>query len=249
MKNADQWHATKYVRTRRGLRASRNPADVGIGSRFIVDIVAPVYERAIHKYANGRLLDLGCGHVPLYETYRDYVSENICIDWQNTRHTNPHLDQTADLAAALPLPDLSFDTVLLTDVLEHVAEPIQVFREVARILRPGGRLILGVPFLYWLHEQPHDYYRYTEFALRRFCQTSGLKVVEMEPYGGLLEVLGDLTSKGIEELPRPIAVSLRPLHSLFSACCCRWPGRKRWSRWLFPLGYVLVASKSTEPPS
>src|ERR1700730_3764704 len=208
------------------LRASRKPMHVSISSRFIVDIVAPHYEWAIRTYARGRLLDMGCGYVPLYETYRDLVSENICIDWQNTPHVNPYLDQIVDLTGALPFESDSFDTVLLTDVLEHIPEPMNLMCEIARILRPGGKLILGVPFLYWLHEIPHDYYRYTEFALRRFCQLSGLSVVALVPYGGLPEVLLDLISKGLNFLPRPLAASLRPIHAIASLLCKTKPVRK-----------------------
>jgi SAM-dependent methyltransferase len=177
LRNIEDWRPTKFVRTARGLRASRIPAHVSVSSRFMVDNVAPYYERAIRAHAHGRLLDMGCGYVPLYDVYRDVVSENICIDWQNTQHVNPYLDQMVDLTGALPFESASFDTVLLTDVLEHIPEPLNLMCEIARILRPGGKLILGVPFLYWLHEAPHDYYRYSEFALRRFCQLSGLHIV------------------------------------------------------------------------
>ena len=246
MKNQAQWHPTKFVRTPRGLRASRNPTDVAIGSRIIVDIVATYYERAIRAHATGRLLDMGCGHVPLYDTYRDLVSENICIDWENTLHVNPYLDQTVDLNQQLPFADASFDTILLTDVLEHIAEPMNVMRETERLLRPGGKLILGVPFLYWLHEQPHDFYRYTEHALRRFCKLSGLKVIELEPYGGLPEVILDLTSKGLEDVARPVRLLLRPIHTFVSVLCGHLPGRKHWSRWVFPLGYVVTAQKPVD---
>ena len=71
----------------------------------------------------------------------------------------------------------------------------------ARLLKPDGKLILGVPFLYWLHEEPHDYYRYTEFALDRFCQLSGLRLVELTPYGGLPEVFIDMSSKCLALFP------------------------------------------------
>jgi hypothetical protein len=81
--NIDDWRPTKFVRTARGLKASRIPAHVSVSSRFMVDNVGPYYERAIRAHAHGRLLDMGRGYVPLYETYRAVVSENICIDWQN----------------------------------------------------------------------------------------------------------------------------------------------------------------------
>src|SRR3984893_9643048 len=180
----EDWRPTKFIRSGQELRASRIPAHVAISSRFMVDLVAPYYENAIRAHARGRLLDMGCGYVPLYDIYRDLISENICIDWQNTPHVNPYLDQMVDLTGVLPFESGSFDTVLLTDVLEHIPEPLHLMREIARILRPGGKLILSVPFLYWLHEIPHDYYRYTEFALRRFCQLSGLCVIDIVTYRG-----------------------------------------------------------------
>src|SRR5260370_12770989 len=114
MQNATQWQPTKFLRTKRGLRASHNPKFVGVGSRHISDIVAQHYERIIKAHAGGRLLDMGCGHVPLYETYRDLVQENVCIDWKNTIHVSPFLDVLVDLNGQFPFADQSFYTILLT---------------------------------------------------------------------------------------------------------------------------------------
>ncbi len=246
MRDPKHWKPTKFVRTKRGLRGSRDPHQVGVASRFITDIIAQHYERVIRSHANGRLLDLGCGHVPLYETYRDLVRDNVCVDWQRSPHASPYLDLIVDLNERLPFEDSLFDTVLLTDVLEHISEPMQLMCEIARLLRPGGKLILGVPFLYWLHEVPHDYYRYTEYTLRRFCRRCGLTINEIEPYGGLPEVLIDLTSKGLELFPRPLAWFLRLAHTSLSMLSNNLVCRKlsEWSKREYPLGYVLVAQKA-----
>jgi SAM-dependent methyltransferase len=246
MKNIERWHQTKFVSTACGLRASRDRKQVSIGSRFITDIVAQRYERTIRAHARGRLLDMGCGYVPLYGVYRDLVQENICIDWESTFHPGIHLDFVVDLNGRLPFEDGSFNTILLTDVLEHIAEPTLLVSEIARLLQFNGKLILGVPFFYWLHEVPHDYYRYTEHSLRRFCNHNHLKVIELEPYGGLPEILVDLTSKGISYLPRPLAACLRiafsPVAALSKTDTCR--RLSRLTQCDFPLGYVLVAQKA-----
>ncbi len=246
MRNIDRWQPTKFVQTSDGLRASRDAKHIGIGSRFIGDLLAQQYERLIRKYATGRILDLGCGHVPLYGMYRDLVEETICVDWENTLHINPFLDQTADLNGKLPFASSSFETVLMTDVLEHLNEPSAAICQVAEILQVGGKLIIGVPFFYWLHEQPHDYYRFTEYALRRFCDRAVLRIVELTPYGGLPEILIDLTSKGIVVLPPSVFTKLlRLAHTALSnlgktSLCRRISERTKTT---FPLGYVLVAEK------
>jgi SAM-dependent methyltransferase len=245
VKNTERWQPTKFVNTARGLRASRDRREVAIGSRFIADIAAEWYERAIRAHARGRLLDMGCGYVPLFGVYRGLVQDNICIDWANTLHPSIHLDVVVDLGGNLPFEDGSFDTILLTDVLEHLAEPARAICEAARILRLGGKLIIGVPFFYWVHEAPHDYHRYTEFALQRMCQLSSLSVVELQAYGGLPEILCDLIAKALESLPRPLPVILRPLHIAASLLDATWFAKKlsERSKRVFPLGYVVVAEK------
>lgn len=218
---------------------------VSAGSRFIGDIQARWYERAIRAHARGHLLDMGCGEVPLYGVYRGLVRESICIDWADTQHHCIHLDRVVDLGGKLPFEDESFDTILFTDVLEHLAEPAAAMREAARILRAGGKLIIGVPFFYWIHEEPYDYHRYTEFAIRRMCRLSGLDIVDLQAYGGLPEILCDLAAKAIERLPRPLPFMLRPVHTAVSLLDSTWLARKisARSKSSFPLGYMAIAQK------
>ncbi|HRF81361.1 MAG TPA: methyltransferase domain-containing protein, partial [Flavobacteriales bacterium] len=77
----------------------------------------------------------------------------------------------------------SFDTIILSDVLEHIRKPEALVKEMYRILAPGGQVIMNVPFYYGLHEQPFDYYRYTQFALRAITEDAGFAVVELEAIG------------------------------------------------------------------
>lgn len=196
-------------------------------------------------HASGRLLDLGCGKAPLYGVYKTLATEVTCVDWGNSLHQTTHLDQEADLTQPIDLPDQAFDTIILSDVLEHIPVPLDLCREVARLLAPGGKLIMNVPFYYPLHETPYDFYRYTEFALRRFMDDSGMSVIHLEPIGGAVEIVSDIVSKSIMKLPIGGFRAARALQAL-----AWWFARTRLGARLskktstqFPLGYFMVAER------
>jgi SAM-dependent methyltransferase len=245
VKNRDQWKPSKFLVKRGKLVASRDPAEVAVSSRLIADIVATHYELYIGRYARGKLLDLGCGKVPLFGAYRSYVTDNVCVDWSHSVHATPHLDFECDLTESLPFHDGEFDTIILSDVLEHIPEPMRLWTEMARLLTPEGRILMNVPFLYWLHEEPHDYYRYTEFALRRFATAAGMNVIQLAPIGGAPEVLADLLAKTVGEIPaigRLFAASLERVTAAFLRTRL---GRRASQRTgpRFPLGYFVVTEK------
>ncbi len=129
--------------------------------------------------------------------------------------------------------DESFDLVLSTQVLGHVAEPLLVLREIHRVLKPGGRLWLSAPLSWEEHGQPADFYRYTQFGLRHLLTQAGFKVVELEWGGRYYATLWYQLRLAVRSL------SFRPKHygggplGLLSAVCVAalWP-------WLY-LGYKL----------
>ena len=245
MQYQEKWQPSKFVYKNGKLRASRDGEEVSLSSRLVVDIVAGYYDRDLKQHARGRLLDLGCGKVPLFATYRELVTEVTCVDWVNTPHKNPHLDRELDLTDNLPFDDNEFDTIILSDVLEHISVPQRLWKEMARILSKKGKIIMNVPFFYWLHEQPHDYYRYTEFALRRFADISGMRLIKLASVGGAPEILADVLAKNLMRLPK-----LGRAAALFVQWCA-WNfirtsvGKKvsdATSR-VFPFGYFLIAEK------
>ena len=120
MKNIDKWKPTKLVVKNGNLVASLDPREVGIASRLGAGLVAALYWKYLKVHSRGRLLDLGCGNVPMYEAYRDFVDEIICVDWANTLHKNEHLDYECDLTGKIPLPDSRFETIILSSVLGSV---------------------------------------------------------------------------------------------------------------------------------
>ena len=243
LKNAHLWTPTKFVLTDSGLEASRDPREVSAGSRLMTSILAGVYEAALRRHARGVLVDLGCARAPLYQVYRDQVSEVLCIDRPQGDPSNSLLDYEVDLEEGIPLPSERADTLLATDFLMYNAKPDRLWPEMARVLRPGGKLIIGSPFLYWL-TGPDDRHRYSELQLRTLCSANRLSVLSIEAYGGAPEVLLDLTGK---------LLASRKLASKIHSGLARWLLSLRTVRRVsastsagIPLGYCLVAEKPKE---
>lgn len=242
MRNASDWKSTKFQRKGDGWVPSQDPRHLSIGSRYIASRMLPAYLRALRLHACGDLLDLGCGDVPLYGAYADLVRDVTCIDWEQTAHGSQHVDLAVDLNGRLPLKDGQFDTILSSDVLEHIWNHTTLWAEKARVLRSGGKLILGTPFLYWLHEDPHDYLRWTKYGLQRACEDAGLRVLELAATGGALDVLADISIKLVRGRSNFLAAGLS---RLAGSLLRRGPLRRLSdaSSKSMPSGYVLVAQK------
>jgi SAM-dependent methyltransferase len=137
----------------------------------------------------GRLLDVGCGSKPYLDDIGPLVDEYVGLEHPETMHDRDRVDVWGD-ATALPFEDDSFDTVVSFHVLEHVDDPWAAVREIHRVLRPGGHVVLGLPFMWGLHEAPRDFYRFTEFGLRHVLRTAGFDPVHVEPVCGFFGTAG-----------------------------------------------------------
>jgi SAM-dependent methyltransferase len=245
MKNSHSWFPTKYEFYKQKLRASRNSKFLSVSSRLMTDITASFYQKYIPLHIKGRLADLGCGNVPFYFVYKQYVTENICIDWPNSFHKNEYLDIACDLNEPLPIADASFDSIIISEVLEHIADPQMLWSEMSRILKQQGKALLSVPFFYKIHEAPHDYFRYTEFSLRNFANKNGFRVVELASFGGLPEIFTDILAKNLVKIPvigEGCAVAVQGICRLFVRTGV---GKKMSARSgvAYPLGYFMVIEK------
>lgn len=245
MKSCDKWQPSKFVYKNGKLIASRDTEEVGVGSRLIADLIAQIYDKNLQQHAKGKLLDLGCGKVPLYHAYKNYITDNICVDWQNSLHKNEFLDFECNLNEILPFENEEFDSIILSDVLEHIPQPELLWKEMSRVLAKGGKIIMNVPFYYWIHEHPYDYYRYTEFALRRFVELSGLKLIQLEPFGGAPEIMADIFAKNVIRVPkigRLLAILIQSFTGFFIKT--KLGGKiSEATKYNFPFGYFLVAEK------
>jgi SAM-dependent methyltransferase len=137
------------------------------------------------KAISPRILDAGAGTMPYFPVYANYFRESYSFDTSFSPHDIASVDVIAT-AQRLPFPDLAFDCVLCTEVLEHVSDPVLALTEFRRVLKNGGRLFLTIPFFNPLHELPHDYFRYTPFALRDMARRAGFQLKSVVEKGGLI---------------------------------------------------------------
>jgi SAM-dependent methyltransferase len=148
-------------------------------------IADPEIAAMLRAYARGRLADIGCGAKPYAALSRGLVDAHVGIDRPGSRHGRAGIDLGGD-AQALPVEDASFRTILCTDVLEHRPEPGAAVAEAWRILEPGGYAIYTVPLHWHVHEEPHDFYRFTRHGLRHLFEKHGFEVVELRALTGFV---------------------------------------------------------------
>jgi len=153
--------------------------------------------------------------------YRDYILTNSPV----TSYVGLDIDGAilyddkikADVrwdGSTIPLPDNSFDCAMATEVLEHCPYPEKTLREVLRVLKPGGVLLITVPFIWCLHEIPHDEYRYTPFSLRRHLEASGFKVDYIRATGGWHASMATMLGAWVRGAP------MKSFNRKFLLCIC-----------------------------
>lgn len=131
----------------------------------------------------GEVMDLGCGCKPyasLFTAATRYVG--VDIEASGHDHKTSKVDVFYD-GRTLPFLDAHFDAVVTFEVLEHVFNLDEVLAEILRVLKPGGLLLVSIPFAWDEHEKPYDFARYTSFGIRHVLQKAGLEVVELRKCG------------------------------------------------------------------
>ncbi len=136
------------------------------------------------------VLDVGAGSCPYRKLFDhcEYLTQDFQqLPDEQLRHGGYGcIDYVCD-AAAIPVRDSSFDVVICTEVIEHVAEPQRLLQEFSRILKPSGLLLLTAPLGSGIHQEPHHYYGgFTPFWYRRFLPEQGFEDISVEPNKGSL---------------------------------------------------------------
>jgi SAM-dependent methyltransferase len=186
--------------------------------------------RQCAPFVKGHVLDVGCGHRPYEKSFFASATRYIGIDYLSDR-SRPDVISSA---LALPFKPATFDTVVSTEVLEHVPNPATALDEMARVLKPGGHLVLSVP-LYWpRHEVPYDFFRYPYDGLLHLIEESGFKLERLFNRGRSYAFLGQ-----VFQHVQPI--SARPVNWLVNRFFL-WCDRRLQHDEL-TLGWTLVAKK------
>jgi SAM-dependent methyltransferase len=131
------------------------------------------------------LLDVGAGRGDFADLFegRRYIALDI--------YPYSEVDLVCDLTRVVPLKAESFDAVLLMNVMEHVFDTHALLDALERLLKPGGALIVAIPFLVKIHQAPVDFVRYTHYALERLADNHGLQLEKLEGFYDPLSVLGE----------------------------------------------------------
>ena len=131
----------------------------------------------------GDVMDFGCGskpYAPLFTGASRYVG--VDIETSGHDHKTSKVDVFYD-GRTLPFPDEHFDAVVSFEVFEHVFNLDEVLKEILRVLKPGGLLLVSIPFAWDEHEAPYDFARYTSFGFRHVLNKAGLEVIELQKCG------------------------------------------------------------------
>jgi len=220
-----------------------------------------VRRQAARLPSGSRVLDVGAGSGPYRKAFAhcEYRSQDFTQLRPDQLRGAAYdaIDYVCD-ALAIPVPDASFDAVLCTEALEHVPEPIRVVRELARIIRPGGSLILTAPLGSGIHQEPfHFYGGYTPFWYQRFLPEAGFEKIQIEPNAGSFRFFGQESIRfaystrpfalrmpfSLELIWTPIWLLLMPVLGLLVPLLCATLDRFDRER-RFTVGYHVTAQRA-----
>jgi len=141
------------------------------------------------RFLKGKVVDVGCGKKPFKEYFEDYIGVDVT--------------GSPDIVASvtdLPLKDDSADSVICSEVLEHVSNTPKAMDEISRITKKGGHLYLTVPMYWYLHYIPNDYWRFTCYSLKLIVEKFGFDVKYINRTGGLNFFIANRISETIFDM-------------------------------------------------
>lgn len=177
-----------------------NPSCVGIFINPFYFARKGLYKEIVCliKQLNGKVLDIGCGQKP-YESLCN-VTEYIGLEVDTPEN---RINKKADFyydGKVMPFENDFFDSIISNQVFEHVFNPDDFLQEINRVIKPQGKLLLTVPFVWDEHEQPYDYARYSSFGLQHILKNNGFEILEHKKTAADITVIFQLFSAYIYKI-------------------------------------------------
>ena len=195
------------------------------------------------RHLKGKLVDIGCGTKPYKDLLSTYIQEHIGVDHESTLHDKSNIDLIGT-AYQIPVEDASFDSALCTAVLEHLEEPEFALKECYRVLKTGSIAIYSVPFIWHLHEEPRDFYRYSKYGLKYLFEKTGFEIVELKALSGFWVTFGQLLVYNLYRFNRSLLRWIRLIDAMglliqaFSYLLDKIDKTEQWT-WM----YLVVVKK------
>ena len=184
-------------------------------------IVRTAIKKALDNHLplfHGTLIDVGCGQMPYREyilTSQPLIEKYIGLDFAQGKYADLKKPDLTWNGTTIPLKDASVDCAMATEVLEHCHDPLITLKEIRRVLKPDGAFFITVPFLWPLHDTPHDHYRYTPFSLARLLAEAGFEDVEINALGGWNASLAQMIGLWLKRAPMPDEMRQQMVSQLF----------------------------------
>jgi SAM-dependent methyltransferase len=201
-----------------------------------------------------RILDAGAGDAPYKSLFTHVAYESA--DFEEVDKPYAKSTYVCDLCDRIPVEDNRFDYVVFNQTLEHLSEPARALKELCRVLVPGGRIICTAPLFYEEHEQPFDFYRYTQFAHRSLFSQAGFQIDSIEWLEGFFGTCGYMLQtiflympmryRGpllIAVLVTPFLIATKVFALMAAAVLYRLDLTWKITHLGFPKNYVVTATK------
>jgi SAM-dependent methyltransferase len=204
------------------------------------------------------VLDAGAGSQP-YKSLLQHTQYEAA-DFEKVDKPYAKSTYVCDLKD-IPVEDKRYDYILFNQVMEHLPEPKAVLRELYRVLKPEGKLIYTGPFFYEEHEIPFDFYRYTQFSLKRMFKEAGFRIERLDWVEGYFGTLGYQLNRMARYLPVkpasispgllgfllcPLMILLKFISALLSILFHRLETIKKYTKEGYPKNYIAILEKPSE---
>ncbi len=180
-------------------KQSYTPSMLGIlvNPLFIIRYTLFKYLKSSFQYLSGKVLDFGCGYSPYksYIKYDEYVrvdKPSMYNNYGNLKNDIIYYD-----GKTLPFNDEEFDSIFSTEVLEHIPNVNEIVKELNRVLKPKGKILISVPFTLDEHEVPNDFRRFTQFGIKLLLEKNGFNVINIQKTTKTIHTITQLLTNAI----------------------------------------------------